>query len=143
MNQDDTPPIRPAVAADRAAVIALWEACGLTRPWNDPRADFDRAVSADAALILVIERAGGSIDGSVMIGDDGHRGWVYYLAVADAARRQGLGLALMAAAERWLRDRGCPKLQLMVRDGNDAATGFYRALGLTPQPVVTLGRFLK
>jgi ribosomal protein S18 acetylase RimI-like enzyme len=136
------PAIRTATASDRAAVIALWEACGLTRPWNDPAADFDRALAAEAATVLVIAGAAG-LTGSAMIGDDGHRGWVYYLAVADAARGRGHGRALMAAAEAWLRGRGCAKLQLMVREGNDAATGFYHALGLAPQPVVTFGRFLK
>ena len=130
-----------ATAADREAVIALWRAAGLTRPWNDPGADFDRAVAGVGSTILLL-RAQGVLLGTAMVGEDGHRGWVYYLAVTEAARGQGHGRALMAAAEAWLRPRGRPKLQLMVREGNDAAIGFYRALGLEPQPVVTLGRFL-
>lgn len=134
--------IREALAADQPAAIALWEACGLTRPWNDPAQDFTRALEGATSTVLVAQGEGGLI-GSVMIGDDGHRGWVYYLAVAEAARRTGLGRALMAAAEEWLRARGCPKIQLMVRDSNAEALGFYAALGLEPQDVVTLGRFLK
>lgn len=130
-----------AVAGNRAEVVALWAAAGLTRPWNDPGADFDRAVASATSTIL-LRRIGAALVGTAMVGDDGHRGWVYYVAVAEAARGQGHGRALMAAAESWLRARGCPKLQLMVREGNDAAIGFYRALGLEPQPVVTLGRFL-
>jgi len=133
--------ILDATAADRAAVVALWQEAGLTRPWNDPGADFDRAVAGASSTILLL-RDGDALLGSAMVGEDGHRGWVYYLAVADGARGQGHGRALMAAAESWLRARGCPKLQLMVREGNAAAIGFYRALGLEPQPVVTLGRFL-
>lgn len=133
--------IRAATSADQAAVIALWHACGLTRPWNDPVHDFTRALEGATSTVLVAEGEGGPA-GSVMIGDDGHRGWVYYLAVAESARRTGLGRALMAAAEDWLRARGCPKIQLMVRDGNVEALGFYAALGLEPQGVVTLGRFL-
>lgn len=133
--------ILDATAADRAAVVALWQEAGLTRPWNDPGADFDRAVAGASSTILLL-RDGDALLGSAMVGEDGHRGWVYYLAVADVARGQGHGRALMAAAESWLRARGCPKLQLMVREGNAAAIGFYRALGLEPQPVVTLGRFL-
>ena len=78
-----------------------------------------------------------------MVGVDGHRGWVYYLAVAPDHRRAGVGRTLMDAAEAWLRARGAPKLQLMVRAGNQEALGFYRALGLEPQDVVTLGRFLR
>jgi len=134
--------IREAQAADQAAVIALWHACGLTRPWNDPVQDFTRALDGATSTVLVADGEGGAA-GSVMIGDDGHRGWVYYLAVAESARRTGLGRALMAAAEDWLRARGCPKIQLMVRDSNAEALGFYAALGLEPQGVVTLGRFLK
>ncbi len=133
--------ILEAHAADRETVVALWHAAGLTQPWNDPDADFGRAVAGSASTILLL-REGATLLGTVMVGEDGHRGWVYYLAVAEAARGQGHGRALMAAAESWLRARGCPKLQLMVREGNDAAIGFYRALGLEPQPVVTLGRFL-
>ncbi|MET3722565.1 GNAT family acetyltransferase [Sphingomonas trueperi] len=133
--------VRAAQAADRDVVIALWQAAGLTRPWNDPAADFDRAVQgATSAVLLLHDDA--VLLGTAMVGEDGHRGWVYYLAVAESARGQGHGRALMAAAEAWLRARGCPKLQLMVREGNDAAVGFYRALGLEVQPVVTLGRFL-
>lgn len=133
--------IEEACAADREEVVALWQAAGLTRPWNDPVADFERAIGGATSAILLL-REGGVVLGTAMVGEDGHRGWVYYLAVAEAARGRGHGRALMAAAESWLRARGCPKLQLMVREGNDAAIGFYRALGLAPQPVVTLGRFL-
>jgi ribosomal protein S18 acetylase RimI-like enzyme len=133
--------IEEASAADREDVVALWHAAGLTRPWNDPAADFNRAVAGATSAILLL-RDGDALLGTAMVGEDGHRGWVYYLAVAEAARGQGHGRALMAGAESWLRARGCPKLQLMVRAGNDAAIGFYRALGLEPQPVVTLGRFL-
>ena len=77
-----------------------------------------------------------------MVGYDGHRGWVYYLAVDLAHRRAGLGRRMMAAAEAWLRERGAPKIQLMVREDNEAAIGFYEAIGLERQPVVTLGRRL-
>ena len=126
---------------NEAEVIALWEACGLTRPWNDPAADFARAVAGPASAVLLL-REGDALAASAMVGCDGHRGWVYYLAVAPARRRAGLGRAMMDAAEAWLRARGAPKLQLMVREDNDAALHFYEALGLERQKVVTLGRFL-
>jgi ribosomal protein S18 acetylase RimI-like enzyme len=132
---------REAVPADAAAVVALWEASGLTRPWNDPHADFARALDGATSTILVTGQ--GPLSGSVMVGFDGHRGWVYYLAVAPDHRRHGLGRTLMHAAEAWLRARGAPKIQLMVRDDNHAALGFYEALGLERQKVVTLGKFLK
>jgi ribosomal protein S18 acetylase RimI-like enzyme len=133
--------IRAAESQDAAAIISLWQACGLTRPWNDPQADFDRAIAHETSVVL-IARDGDAITGSVMVGDDGHRGWVYYLGVAPGARSSGLGKALMAAAEEWLRERNCPKIQLMVRTGNDAASGFYAALGYDVQPVETWGRRL-
>ncbi len=137
-----TSDVEVAVSEDKAAVVALWQSCALTRPWNDPGVDFDRAVDGPASDVLLV-RDGAMIVGSVMVGEDGHRGWVYYLAVCPTRRRAGLGRALMGAAERWMRLRGVPKLQLMIRDGNDAAQAFYRALGLERQPVVTMGKFLK
>ena len=126
---------------DARDVFALWEACGLTRPCNDPAADFARAIAGPASAVLML-REGDALAASVMVGCDGHRGWVYYLAVAPERRRAGLGRAMMEAAEAWLRAQGAPKLQLMVRDDNEPALGFYEALGLEPQRVVTLGRFL-
>ncbi|WP_395942385.1 GNAT family N-acetyltransferase, partial [Brevundimonas aurantiaca] len=80
--------------------------------------------------------------GTIMVGFDGHRGWVYYLAVDPGRRRRGLGRSLMAAAEDWLMVRGAPKLQLMVRSDNEAAMGFYQRLGLERQEVIVLGRRL-
>ena len=134
--------IAEASIADAEDIIALWHAYGLVRPWNDPMTDFRLALESGSSTVL-IARASQGLDGSVMVGFDGHRGWVYYLAVAEAQRGTGLGRGLMAAAEEWLRARGCPKIQLMVRTGNHAAIGFYQALGLELQEVVTLGRFLR
>jgi ribosomal protein S18 acetylase RimI-like enzyme len=131
-----------ATSADAAAVIALWRACGLTRPWNDPAADYERALAGEHSAILLLHD-GDTVTATIMVGEDGHRGWVYYLAVAADRRRAGLGARMMLAAEDWLRGRGVPKIQLMVREGNEDALAFYAALGLERQPVVTLGRFLK
>ncbi len=122
-------------------MIALWEACGLTRPWNDAATDFARAVAGAGSDIFVLEQEG-QLAATVMVGDDGHRGWVYYLGVAPDHRGHGLGRVLMEAAEAWLQDRGAPKIQLMVRDNNEPAIGFYKALGYEVQPVVTIGKRL-
>ncbi len=132
---------RLALLTDCDAVVALWQACGLTRPWNDARADFERAVKGASSDILLLEEAG-RLAATVMVGDDGHRGWVYYLAVAPNFQKRGLGRTMMEAAEAWLRERDAPKIQLMVRDDNEAAIGFYKALGYDVQPVVTIGRRL-
>jgi ribosomal protein S18 acetylase RimI-like enzyme len=134
--------IAPLGPEDVPALVALWDACGLTRPWNDPVRDATLAIDGATSAILGV-RDGDTLIASVMTGFDGHRGWVYYLAVAPERRREGLGRLLMAAAEAWLCDRGAPKLQLMVRTSNAEALGFYEALGMEQQEVVTLGKFLR
>lgn len=141
MMTDIAPNFRIATTSDREAVIALWQACALTRPWNDPVADFDRAVETATSDILV-RHDGDELIASVMVGYDGHRGWVYYLAVHPDQRRRGLGREMMEAAEAWLRERDAPKIQLMVRSDNAAVIDFYEAFGLDRQDVVTLGRRL-
>ncbi|NLR73067.1 GNAT family acetyltransferase [Novosphingobium sp. ERN07] len=131
--------IRAATAADRETVVALWEAAGLTRPWNDPRADFDVALKNPTSAIL-LATDGDQLNGSVMVGFDGHRGWVYYLATAPERQGQGIGRLLMQAAEDWLKALGSPKIQLMIRGDNHAARGFYDAIGYELQDVVTIGK---
>jgi ribosomal protein S18 acetylase RimI-like enzyme len=134
--------IRLADEADREAVIALWEAAGLTRPWNDPVVDFDRAWRGATSAVLVGFESEALV-ATAMVGDDGHRGWVYYLAVREDARRRGLGREMMAAAETWLRAHDVEKVQLMVRDTNQAVRGFYEALGYEITPATVLGRWLE
>src|SRR5690242_3552471 len=97
--------IRPYRDSDESTVIALWHACGLTRPWNPPEADIALLRGSGHGEILVATQKG-SVVGSVMVGHDGHRGWIYYLAVAPPYRRRGLGGRLMHTAETWLRQRG-------------------------------------
>jgi ribosomal protein S18 acetylase RimI-like enzyme len=77
-----------------------------------------------------------------MVGRDGHRGWINYLAVHPDHQRQGFGRLLMAEAERRLQLRGCPKVNLQVRGSNQAAVEFYRRIGYTVDDVVSLGRRL-
>jgi len=135
-----SPAPRPARAEDAGSVIGLWERCGLTRAWNDPRADFARAVDGVASAVLLSEEAGLTV-ASVMVGFDGHRGWLYYLAVEPSRQSQGFGRLMLEAACDWLRERGCPKVELMVRDGNPAA-GLYEHLGWELQAVRTYARRL-
>jgi ribosomal protein S18 acetylase RimI-like enzyme len=127
---------------DEAEVIRLWERCGLTRPWNDPAKDIARKRRVQQELFLV-----GTIDGtlvaSVMGGYDGHRGWVNYLAVDPLRRRRGLASAMMAEAERRLRELGCAKINLQVRRDNLEATAFYRSLGFSEDAVVSFGKRLE
>src|SRR5882724_12051612 len=84
------PVIRPFQDADLAAVVALWQTCDLTRPWNPPARDIEFCRSSGHGEIFVAEAAG-AIVGTVMAGHDGHRGWLYYVAVDPTRRRDGLG----------------------------------------------------
>jgi len=133
--------IRSYRPGDENAVIALWREGGLLRPWNDPKRDIERKLTEQPELFLVCE-AGGELVGTAMVGYDGHRGWVYYLAVAESHRGRAIGTALMRRAEQLLVERGCPKLNLMVRHGNTAVLKFYESLGYTRDEAVPLGRRL-
>ncbi|MEP0315156.1 MAG: GNAT family acetyltransferase [Hyphomonas sp.] len=133
--------IRDFREADRAALIALWETCALTRPWNDPNADLDRAITSRDAAIL-IGTWNDQVVASIMVGHDGHRGWIYYLAVSLDRQTRGHGREMMAEAELWLKARGAPKVQLMVRQDNETATEFYSALGYERQDVTVFGKWL-
>ena len=85
----------------------------------------------------------GGIVASVMVGVDGHRGWVYYLAVANDYRRRGLGTQLMHAAESWIAQHGAPKIQLMVRETNLQVVEFYEKLGYENAHTLVLGRWIE
>lgn len=129
---------------DTAAVVSLWHECGLTRPWNDPVRDIERKVS-DSVWGLVVGESDGELVAAMMVGYDGHRGSINYLAVAQSHRGRGLGKQLMDNAESMLRARGCPKINISVRGENAAVIGFYRSLGYQvagPGDLASLGRRL-
>ena len=136
--------------ADTEAVVALWEACGLVRPWNDPRRDIARKLMVQPDLFLVAVDSGVNADeidgdeivGAGMAGFDGHRGWVNYLAVAPDRRGAGIGRTLMTEFEQRLEALGCPKVNLQVRAGNEDVLAFYRAFGYGVDDVVSLGKRL-
>ena len=134
--------LRAFAPDDVEQLVALWQACGLTRPWNDPYRDIERKLAVDPELLRVAERAG-ELVASIMIGYEGHRGWVNYLAVAPACQREGIGRALMAHAEHVLRERGCPKINLMIRGDNTEALAFYRRLGYVADDAIALGKRLE
>ena len=133
--------IRTFTKADEAAVVVLWRAAGLLRPWNDPHRDIARKQTVQPELFLVGE-LGGEIVASAMAGYDGHRGSVFYVAVSPAHQRRGHARALMSEIERRLEALGCPKLNLMVRHDNSVALAFYERLGYDVQAVTTLGKRL-
>ena len=133
--------IAPIDDADIAAMIALWQRCGLTRPWNDPAADIALARQGENAAVLA-GRHGDAIVASALVGHDGHRGWVYYVAVDPDCRHRGYGRIMMDAAESWLRERGIEKLQLMVRPDNSQVQAFYQSLGYLEQERIVYAKWL-
>ena len=137
------PPLAIAEIADAdvAGVIALWQACGLTRPWNDPTADIALARRGPHSTIL-IGRDGDAIVATTMVGHDGHRGWVYYVATDPDRRARGYGRAIMNAAEDWLRAAGIAKLQLLVRRENAGVAAFYQSIGYEEAETIVFAKWL-
>lgn len=120
--------IRPFVETDRSALIALWEQCNLIGAWNDPSFDIDSFVKTPTAEIFVGETAD-QVIASVVIGHDGHRGWIYYLAVNSDHQNKDYGLWLLRHSEDWLRDQNIPKIQLLIRSENLDVKAFYTRAG--------------
>lgn len=133
--------IREFKEGDTEAVVALWRACDLVVPWNDPRRDIRRKLQVGRKFFLVGEQ-NGRLVGTAMGGYEGHRGWVNYLAVHPDVRWQGIGRLLMAALEEKLTAVGCPKLNLQVRTSNLDVIRFYEAIGYKQDAVVSLGKRL-
>lgn len=133
--------IRPYEPHDERAVVALWELCGLLRPWNDPHKDIQRKLRVDPELFLV-GTLGDRVIATVMAGYEGHRGWLNYLAVHPDHQRRGYGRQLVSHAERLLLERGCPKVNLQVRTTNTDVIEFYRRLGYSVDDVVSMGKRL-
>jgi ribosomal protein S18 acetylase RimI-like enzyme len=133
--------ITPIDDADVAEIVALWQACGLTRPWNDPATDIAFARRGSNATVL-IGRDDSSIVATVLVGHDGHRGWVYYLAVDPNHRHKGYGRIMMDTAENWLRETGIEKLQLLVRADNKSVKNFYQSLGYSEQERIIYAKWL-
>ena len=127
--------------ADVEPVVALWQRCGLTRPWNDPHADIALARRRDNSTVL-LGRDNGAIVATVMVGHDGHRGWVYYVATDPERRGRGYGRAIMNAAEDWLRAAGIAKLQLLVRRENAKAGAFYQSIGYAEAQTTVFAKWL-
>ena len=133
--------IRAFVDGDTERVIRLWDDCGLTRAWNDPRRDIARKLTVQPELFLVGADEDDVI-ATAMIGFDGHRGWVSYLAVDPEHRGRRHAGALMAEGERLLIELGCPKIMLMVRAENTAVIGLYEHLDYRVEQTVLMGKRL-
>ncbi len=134
--------IRAFEESDQDEVIALWSESGLVVPQNDPAKDIARKLRVDRELFLVgIDQ--NTIVSTVMGGYEGHRGWINYLAVKPATQRKGYGGEMMRAIELLLREKGCPKINLQVRESNEDVLAFYAAIGYLQDNVVGLGKRLE
>jgi len=134
--------IRPAAPEDEPSVVELWRTCDLVASYNDPNADFRFARAGVCSDVLIGKDEIGHICGSVMVGHDGHRGWLYYVASTPRARSSGIGRQMVQAAEEWLRQRGVVKVQLLVRETNTKVVSFYEHLGFEVAPRVVMSKWL-
>jgi ribosomal protein S18 acetylase RimI-like enzyme len=134
--------IRPYRREDAEAVVALWRRCELVVPHNDPWKDIARKLKVDPAGFLVGE-CDGALIATCMIGYEGHRGWINYLAVDPAHQKQGFARQMMETAEAKLRALGCPKIQLLVRASNAPVAEFYRRIGFQADEVISFGKRLE
>jgi ribosomal protein S18 acetylase RimI-like enzyme len=130
--------IRVFVKADTDAVIDLWKLADLTHPNNDPSLDIKRKMN-DSPWGFLVAMDGKTIIGSIMVGYDGHRGWINYLACHPNHRRRGVAKSLMNEAKKLLIERGCPKINLQVRSGNESAVKFYESIGYLDDNVTSFG----
>ena len=134
--------IRPYSESDESAVAALWRKVFPGAPaWNHPETDIQRKLSVQRELFLVA-LIDGELVGTAMGGYDGHRGWVYYVAVSRRYRRRGIGTALMKRVEEGLLRLGCPKINLQVRTSNQEVVAFYEQLGYEIEERVSMGKRL-
>lgn len=133
--------IRPIADGDEDGVVELWEACGLLRPWNAPFDDIALARRTAHCEIFVGED-NGKIVATTLVGSDGHRGWLYYVAVFPERRGENLGQAIVAHAEDWLKEIGIPKVELMIRPENDGVRAFYESIGYEVEPRIVMSRWL-
>ncbi len=132
---------RTFLPSDQDRLVQLWHSCNLTRPWNDPTDDIRQCLKNPSSELL-IATINNALCGSVMIGCDGHRGWVYYLAVDPEYRHQGIGRGLMDQAETWMRIRKVPKIQALIRHDNLAVRGFYGRLNYQDGDVQLVQKWL-
>ena len=134
--------VRTYEESDEAAVAALWREVFPDAPThNVPEEDIRRKLAVQRDLFFVAKE-GGEVVGTALAGYDGHRGWVYYVAVKPACRRGGSGAALMARVEEELAAMGCPKLNLQVRASSREAVAFYERLGYAVEERVSMGKLL-
>ena len=134
--------INPFKEGDEEALVSLWNMCKLTVPWNNPYKDIARKLKVQAELFLVGYMEDKLI-ASVMAGYDGHRGWINYNALHPNFQARGYGKQLMANVQNRLRELGCPKINLQIREGNDKVFSYYQKLGFVEEKRINMGKRLE
>ena len=134
--------IRPFKEGDEEALVSLWNMCKLTVPWNNPYKDIARKLKVQSELFLMgyLEN---KLIASIMAGYDGHRGWINYFAVHPEFQSRGHGKQLMDNVENRLRELGCPKINLQIREGNDKVFSYYQKLGFVEEKRINMGKRLE
>ena len=133
--------IRQFVPNDTNRVIFIWEQCDLVRNWNNPNFDIQRKLNFQKELFFV-GLLNDEIIATAMFGYDGHRGWLNYFAVLPNFQKRGFGRQLMTYGEMALIERGCPKLNLQIRNDNTKAINFYQKVGYKEDAAVSFGKRL-
>ena len=134
--------IREFKIQDEEEVISLWKECDLVVPWNDPKKDIHRKLKVNPELFLVGVTEN-KIVATIMGGYEGHRGWVNYLAVSPSHQRKGYGREMMEHVEAILKEKGCPKINLQVRETNSEVIAFYKSIGYAVDNVIGMGKRLE
>ena len=134
--------IRPFVIEDTDQVLEVWSLAGMTTPERNPRSDIQKKLrhSPESFFVGTLE---GKIVATVMVGYDGHRGWIYSLAVTPELQRKGIGSQMMGHAESWLRQQGCLRAKLQIDEARGDVAGFYRKLGYEVQPLVSMAKWFR
>lgn len=133
--------IKEAMLENADDIIKIWEECNLTRPWNNPNDDIKNAISNPTSTILLLCDKN-CIIGTIMVGYDGHRGWIYYLAVAKKFQKMGYGKQLVLEGEKWFKEKNVPKVNLMIRNSNEEAKHFYKVCNYMESDVITMEKWL-
>ena len=143
MNQNSSPnfAIRQFVPNDTNRVIFIWEQCDLVRNWNNPNFDIQRKLNFQKELFFV-GLLNDEIIATAMFGYDGHRGWLNYFAVLPNFQKRGFGKKLMTFGEMALTEKGCPKLNLQIRNDNTKAINFYQKVGYKEDAAISFGKRL-
>jgi len=127
-------------AAHRTQVMALWEAVfGYQEAHNNPNVVIDKKLAVDDQLFFVAV-ADNAVVGTIMAGYDGHRGWIYSVAVSPSHRKQGIGSRLVSHAERVLTSKGAVKINLQIVEGNENVASFYSSLGYSVEKRISMGK---